>query len=279
MDCKTKKGLLFLIIGAIITMVYSLFSSITSFITQDANVTVIMGFLSIISFIGAVLVLVGAIVFLTGRKEFGEKHQSNVMKAVMIFCINIVIAVVLTVIISFMAYSAVSDIASAAEVGSSMGILAEPLSYFIVIIAIISAILGGLMYYFALKELEDERGKNILFAAIIASIAISIITSFYVAGMLGEVFGSISTDPSSYSSLALTQNVGIISILGVIPNLLFIYALYIPYNRIKNGELVPVVTSNGYQSAPRRICPNCNKNIPDDANICPYCGKQFETYF
>jgi len=278
MDCKTEKGLLFLIIGTIVTMIYGLFSSIISFITQDETVTIIRDFLPIISFIGVILIIIGAIIFLLGRREFGETHQNNVMKAVIIFCINFIIIVILTIIISFVVYSAVSGIVSTGEASSSTNVIAEPLSYFIIIIAITSAILGGLMYYFALIELEDERGKNVLFAAIIVSIVISTITSLYIAGILGEIFGSISTDVSSYSSLSFTQDVGKIGILGVISNLLFIYALYIPYKRIKDGELVPVISSTGYQSAPSRICPNCNRNIPNDANICPYCGKQFESF-
>ena len=27
-----------------------------------------------------------------------------------------------------------------------------------------------------------------------------------------------------------------------------------------------------------RCCPNCGREIPFDANICPYCAKKFETY-
>ena len=27
-----------------------------------------------------------------------------------------------------------------------------------------------------------------------------------------------------------------------------------------------------------RRCPNCGSTIPEDANVCPYCGKQFENY-
>jgi len=27
-----------------------------------------------------------------------------------------------------------------------------------------------------------------------------------------------------------------------------------------------------------RRCPNCGRGIPFDANVCPYCGKKFESY-
>lgn len=270
MNCNTQKGLYYLIIGSIITMTYGLIASITGFFTQGTTASMAMGVLSIVSLIGAIILLIGVILFLFGKREFGEKHQNNVKNAVIIFCINLIVVVILASAVAFIAFSAVTT--------SSLESVASPFSILIVIIAIISAVLGGLMYYFALIDLEDERGKNILYAGIISSIIISVITSFYIAGMLGELFGSIPTTSSSYSSFGFTQNAGKIGILGIIPNLLFLYAFYIPYKRIKDGELVPILSSSGQGNVASRMCPNCNKNIPDDANICPYCGKQFESY-
>ncbi len=72
------------------------------------------------------------------------------------------------------------------------------------------------MYYFGLIELENETGKNILFAGIISSIIISIITSFYITGMFGEMFGSLSST-SNYPYPYLNQNVGGIGILWYYP--------------------------------------------------------------
>ncbi len=269
MDCKTQKGLLFVIIGLIITTIYGVLLSISSFVTEGFNATIIRSILGIISFIGSIIVIIGAILFLLGRKEFGEIHQKNVTRAAIVFLINMIVVIILVVIMSFMVYSAIST--------SSIEGIFGSVTPFIIITTIITAFLGGLMYYFSLIELQDEKGKIILFTAIFVSIAISIVLSFYITGMLGEIFGSISTNNiSNYSSFALTQNLGKISVIGVIPNLLFIYALYIPYKRIKEGELVPQIWSSETQHIPNRICPNCNKNIPFDANICPYCGKRFE---
>jgi RNA polymerase subunit RPABC4/transcription elongation factor Spt4 len=30
------------------------------------------------------------------------------------------------------------------------------------------------------------------------------------------------------------------------------------------------------RAATGRICPNCGRPIPMDANLCPYCGKNFQ---
>jgi len=265
MDCSTQKGLYFLIIGLIITMIYGFITSVVTFITQDSTVMIIISFTAVVAFIGAILILIGAILFYLGRKEFGEKHENSVKKALIIFFINIIMAIVFVIAISFFTYAAIS---------SSGSLDADQFTLIFVITILTSAILGGLMYYFGLIELENEKGKNILYVGIISSIVISVITSFYIAGMLGELFGSISSI-SSYSSLSVTQNTGGIGVLGAIPSLLFLYAFYIPYKRIKDGELIPQATTSGSSTLPSRICPTCGRPIPEDAGTCPYCGKKF----
>ena len=77
------------------------------------------------------------------------------------------------------------------------------------------------MYYFGLIELEDEKGKNILYGGIISSICISIITSVYISGFMSEIFETISSTTSNPSFTAF-QNFGGIGILSIIPGILFI---------------------------------------------------------
>jgi MFS family permease len=273
MNCNTQKGLYFIIIGSIITMIYSIIKSISSFFTQDAVTSMIIGIFGIVSFIGVILILIGALLFLMGRKEFGKKHQKNIMNAVIIFVINVfAILSILTIVIAIMIYSAITKTIST----DSTATLAAPSLLIVIVVSIISAVLGGLIYYFALIELENKTGKKILYTGIVTSIAISMVTSFYLADMLGELFGSISTGNSDYSLFPFTQNFGKIAILGIIPNLLFLYSFYIPYKRIKDGELVPDISSVGQEPFPSRLCPNCGRSIPYDANVCPYCSKKFE---
>ena len=54
--------------------------------------------------------------------------------------------------------------------------------------------------------------------------------------------------------------------------ILLILGLALPSSDSKNvihtPVQQPVVQSNRY-------CPGCGRNIPFDANICPYCGKNF----
>jgi len=49
----------------------------------------------------------------------------------------------------------------------------------------------------------------------------------------------------------------------------------------KNGKIFGVENffmGSSEIEASRRICPDCDKPIPFDANICPYCSKKFKDY-
>jgi hypothetical protein len=276
MESNTQKGLYFLIIGLIITMICSLITSLSSFFTKDIFVSMFMSMFGIIALVGAILMIIGAIMFFMGRKEFGEKHQKNVKKALIIFVITFVtILAVAAIFIIMMIFSALSTMSITDHNTSFVAsTFAAPTSLLIIIISIIGAVLGGLIYYFALIELEDETGKKILYAGIVSSIAISLLTSFYLAGTLNELFSSIAAHTTDFSALPYTQNISKISILGIISNLLYLYAFYNPYKRMKDGGLVPVTASAGQEPSPTRLCPNCGKTIPSNTNICPYCNKE-----
>ena len=94
-------------------------------------------------------------------------------------------------------------------------------------------------------------------------------------GIISEVIGSISSENFN-TSISGFQNYGAISILGVIPSIIYIIAMYIPYTRIKEGKLIPtIITLDGSTVQIPRVCPNCSRQIPLDSALCPYCGKDF----
>lgn len=268
MKGKTQIGLLLLIIGLTLGAIYTVIYSSIFFIAENVNFnSPFLSIISGISGIGSLIIIVGAILFFLGRKEFGEKHHKNVNKALYLFLISIVVTIVLTVLISFYVYS---SIISGSSIDSTL------FSALIMIILVVSAILGGLIYYYALIELIDDKRKNILYIAIAVSIIISIIGSVYISGFIENVFGSINDPAYELSSVNYLQNMGGIGIISVIPSILYIYVLYIPYSRIKKGELIPQTQPSYTNNYPNRICPYCRKPIPNDSIICPYCGKKLE---
>lgn len=273
MASNTQTGLLILIFWSIISLIYSLIVSVAFFFIEDYQTFLIIGVSRFFSFIVGILFLVGAILFLIGRKEFGERHRKNVINALLIFIFNFVLGVVLvSATVYFMVSFGISSLSSSSDINVA------PFSIFLLIIFVVSRVFSGLMYYFALIDLEDEKGRTFIYAGIISSICVSIITSVYISGFIGEKFGEISS-LNSATSITGFQNIGGIGILSVIPGILFFFALYIPYNRIKIGELAPQILQTYIPTYstnfPVRYCPSCGRSIPMDAMFCAYCGKRF----
>ena len=262
MQNYTKIGLLFLMIGILVGII----SNISLFLTEGKIMA-----LSYIGSIGGLFSFIGIILMLVGRKEYGEMHRKYVIYAIIIFILSIVIG---GIFMAMIIYFAVSQ-----GVGGDPGVL----SYLLYIIPIAS-IMGGLSYIFLLYKLETKEGTIVLFVAFIVTIITSIILTITIIPFFEEFLNSIYSNFGEMSSTEMTslttefqQKISSSGIYGVINNILLLIAIYIPYRRIASGELVPVSLETKSVESDRR-CPNCSRSIPMDAQLCPYCGKRFETY-
>jgi len=291
----TKKGLLFLMISVITSIIgvivlYSFFFSfdfenITSENFVNLFITIIPGL--IIAIIGGLFGLIGAILMLMGRKEFGEKHSKFIFYAIMIFIIAIIVSFVINSLSTFMVYSSsISQMPFGSDPSNTADLLRNNM-YISVINTPITAALGGLIWVFGLYQLEDENGRTVLFATYVCMIVTAVLVSislflffedFINSANFEELMGSSSSSSYSqlFSSSSWIGNIGIISLVGgSISNILLFIALYIPYKRITSGELAPVKTAYQNSIKSSRYCPNCGRLIPEDAETCPYCGRKF----
>jgi hypothetical protein len=262
MDCKTKTGLLLLIIGSILAIL----SNITFYIAGPTAIA-----LSVIGAIGGLISLIGAIIYILGRKEFGEKHSKFVIYATIIFILSIVITIVIVGVV-------VAAAASAFVSGSTDLSFLKSIFYIIPF----ASILGGIAYIFFLYELEDKLGRIVLLLAIIVSVISYLFIAINISSTFDETIGTFNFENASSEEILaatteLTEKISGTSIFSVINGVLILIALYIPYRRITSGELVPVVTDIK-SGEPDRKCPNCSRTIPFDAKICPYCSKRFEDF-
>jgi len=263
MECRTKTGLLLLIISQVFSIISTiiLFSFLFSYNPENitsGNITNLLVRIipaGIVGGIGGLLGLIGAILLLIGRKEFGEKHEKFMIYAVVIFVISMIVGSLTALSSIFMDFSTIYAIMP------------------------ISAVLGGLVWIFALYQLENKTGRYILYTAY----ALMIVTSIIVAAISITSYGDIGyINSSSYSQFSSNYqwmgNTGLFNIIGsLISTLLLIIAFYIPYKRIISGALVPI-SNITHSEGSDRICPNCGQGIPFDANICPYCSKRFDNY-
>ncbi|UCF11905.1 MAG: zinc ribbon domain-containing protein [Thermoplasmatales archaeon] len=297
----TKTGLLLLIIYEIIAVIAVIFlysfwlsfnpENITTEIFSNFFMAIIPG--AVIAGIGGLLGLIGAILMLLGRKEFGEKHRKFIFYAILVFVISIVVSVLLAGILMFATFTSLGQTSFPSENPSDMVDFFRNSNYITItaITAPISAALGGLIWIFGLYQLENKTGRIVLFVAyiimIVTAIAVAISSKLVFENMINSPAFEELLNTSSYSSSAYMQlyssfpwvgTTAIVSLVGnALSNVLLIIALYIPYKRITSGELVPISIATK-SAEPDRICPNCGKAIPFDANICPYCSKKFETY-
>src|SRR5881296_1093241 len=82
---RTKTGLLLLLIGGLISWI------------------------PIIGLLGGVLLLIGAILVILGRKAFGSTHARNVVLAIVLFFVGIIIGVIAGVLFGVAVFSAVAS--------------------------------------------------------------------------------------------------------------------------------------------------------------------------
>jgi len=268
MKNNTKNGLLCIIIG----MGISIIASVILFFTEGAIN---------IDFFSGLLFLIGIILMAIGRKEFGEKHQKFVIYAIIIFIITFIVTAIIIGILIFAMLSSIDVSDSAVNVDFS------PIKN-IFLIAPIAAVLGGITNILLVHELEDQKGKNILYIAFI----VTLITSFYVAfiGMqiademiddLDVIIDEIERDSGYYSTSEVTEkfedktvefqrDLSKVGAIGLIGETLYLIAFIIPYNRIKSGELAPELPS--YQ----KRCMTCGRVVPSDSVVCAYCGRRFD---
>jgi hypothetical protein len=270
MQNNTKNGLLCIIIG----MILSIISSIILFFSE--------GTLDIGIFSG-LITLIGLIFMAIGRKEFGEKHRKFIVYAFIIFIINIIIVVIFVIIIVAALFSSLESSSSISSVDLS------PVKN-VFLMAPILAITGGIFNILLVHELEDHKGKNLLYLAFI----VTLIISFYItvegmriadewAGESEGVIEDLDDEPFYYPSLSrmsaeekieeitteFQQKLSKISAVGIFGQILYLIAFFIPYNRIKSGELVPALPGH------LKRCMNCGRVGPSDSVVCAYCGKQF----
>lgn len=266
---STEYGLLLIIIAVgigILSSVLSLFS----------NGLIDIGSISLI------LLIIGIVLMFVGRKEYGEKHQRNVVLAGIIFLISFIATIVFVIFAIFSVYSSESF---------------DGLKTLFYVIPI-AAFFDGLVYILLVYSLENSVGKKILFSAFIVSVTLALIVfvffiptvESFIDDMQEDIENQDTLDGYTYYGEDYSSNFEEEQIeyedkisnmqseaskygaLGIFGQILFLIALYIPYKRIKNGEI--------QQKLPGHLkrCMNCGRVNPGDAIICAFCGNHFNNF-
>ena len=212
MECRTKTGLLLLIIGTI----FGILSNILLFLLGSAGSA-----LSSVGSIGGLLSFIGIILLILGRKEFGEKHRKFVEYALVLWLIAIIVP---TIVIAGVVFAYVSQSTSG---GADPRFLQN-----IFMIIPIASIISGLAYVLLLYELENKIGRMVLFAAIAVSVITSIVITLSIGSAVDETIGSIDFETASQQDIStvtteFSQKISTSGIYGVANGVLMLIALII----------------------------------------------------
>ncbi len=195
---RTKTGLLLLLIGGLISWI------------------------PIIGLLGGVLLLVGAILVILGRKAFGSTHARNVVLAIVLFFVGIIIGVIAGVLFGVAVLSALASAFGTLLVG-----------------AIIAAAVSGIASVLFTYALQKQTGRMLLWAGYAANLAISIAIYVIIAPLISDAVNQ-AVSGGTYNPAPVVALQGQLSALGylsVIPALLFAAATYLAWARVSHGEI------------------------------------------
>ncbi len=200
---RTKTGVLLLLIGSLLSWIPD------------------------IGFVGFLLIFIGAILVILGRKAFGPAHTRNVVVSIILFIVGVI------VIIGVALVAALANIGSVVGPGGTVNItpafLASTASASL-LAAIVGAIIIGIAELLFTYAIQSQTGRLLLWAAYAANIALAVV--LYI--LLSPLYAGVVTQ-AQFDSVATTQTT--YGLLNAIPALLFAGADYLVWSRISRGEI------------------------------------------
>ena len=212
---RTKTGLLLLLIGGLISWI------------------------PIVGILGGLLLLIGAILVILGRKAFGSTHARNVVIAIVLFFVGIIIGIITGVLFAAAVFSAI-----ASQNQAALGAALASAFNTILIGAIIAAVVGGIASVLFTYALQKQTGKMLLWAGYVANLAISIAILAIIGPLVSNAINQ-ATSGGTYNPAPINALQGQLNGLGylsVIPALLFAAATYLAWSRVSHGEIPPPTT-------------------------------------
>jgi len=209
---RTKTGLLLLLIGGLISWLP-------------------FG----IGILGSLLLLIGAIFVILGRKAFGAGHSRNVVLAIVLFFVGVIGAIILVVGLAASLFAASAGSSDPATVANAF---ANAFNSFLIGVIVVSAISGiaSVLFTYALQQ---QIGKILLWAGYVANVAIAIavyaIISPLIASAVSQAISGGTYNPVPLENVRSQETA--LGILSLIPSILFAAAAYLAWSRVNRGEI------------------------------------------
>ncbi len=199
---RTKTGVLLLLIGTLLL-----------WIPYD------------ISVIGDLMIFVGAILIILGRKAFGPAHARNVVVSIILFVVGIFVVIVVAVIALIPSLPTLitpgGAITPAGLAAAQSAALAGGIG---------SAVVIGLAEVLFTYALQRQTGRILLWAGYGANLAVSI--ALYA--LMSPIYASVVTNADLTAATGQQLAYGL---LIVVPSILFAAADYLAWSRISRREI------------------------------------------
>ncbi len=175
--------------------------------------------------IGSLILFVGAILVILGRKAFGPTHARNVVISIVLFCVGILVAIVVIFIAVFAAIAATIGSGGPSDIAALSSALTAAL-FGGIAIAVIVGIADVLFTY----ALQNQTGRILLWAAYGANVALSLAVFLIISPLVSSILTT-----ADYDRVAAQQ--ATLGLLSVIPAVIFAAADYLAWNRINRKEI------------------------------------------
>jgi len=223
---RTKTGILLLLIGTLIS------------------------WLPIIGALGGLLVLIGAILVILGRKAFGPAHSRNVIVSILLVILGLIIVAAATIILVF---GTVASIIPGNQ--PTQGAITSTFNNFLIIL-IVGVIVTGLATLFFTYAIQNQMGRMLLLGGYAVNVVIQIATFVIVSQAIGAIVaamfpgGTYSPTQATIAIADFSARVQTLGYLAAIPALIYVAAYYMVWNRINKGEIPASTTPPPMAAAP-----------------------------
>lgn len=207
---RTKTGLLLLVAGSL------------------------LGWIPLIGLIGAILVLVGVILVILGRKAFGKAHARNVVLAIVLFLVGIVGAVFVGVSLGLALASAMLP-GGSPPTAETIRAAFNTLLWGTVVVTAVASLSSVLITY----ALQKPLGRMILWGGYAATVAINLAIVFIIAPDVSEAVAD-AFQGGTFNDAALSavlNRLNFLNVLTAIPSVLFAAAYYLAWQRVNRREI------------------------------------------
>jgi hypothetical protein len=201
----------------------------------------ILGPIPYVMYIGTISAIIGGIMVILGRNNFGGSHSNFVIGSVVLYCLGSVIL--------FADYFVFGlSLFQVALRGETQAVLTKSLidAFNGLLVGIVASIVViAVAYVLFTYALQDPSGRLLLYVAFVVQLAFGILDAYILSGQIASAvsqsFQGGSYDPSPITSLQ--SQLQYQQLLELIPAGLFAIAYYRVYSRISKGEIPQPITT------------------------------------